>query len=153
MITWLTRSSHPALSDYTNHFSQYLLDSLKTCSAHRHRSQNRVASFYQNQSKRLNDEGTVSGIQLQERKRTGQQDDTLIRHVAKMGCPKHINIYCPNSLKKQSKKDFTVPLYSVTGILGWHSWLPGKQKGRKGQCWLQARNRTSAGLPNHPQGD
>ena len=30
MITWLIRSSHAALSDYTSHFSQYLLDPLKT---------------------------------------------------------------------------------------------------------------------------
>ena len=30
MITWLIRSSHVALSDYTNHFSQYFLDPLKT---------------------------------------------------------------------------------------------------------------------------
>ena len=30
MITWLIRSSHAALSDYTSHLSQYLLDPLKT---------------------------------------------------------------------------------------------------------------------------
>jgi hypothetical protein len=30
MITWLTRSSHLALSNYTSHFSQYLLDPLRT---------------------------------------------------------------------------------------------------------------------------
>jgi hypothetical protein len=30
MITWLIRSSHAALSDNTSHFSQYLLDPMKT---------------------------------------------------------------------------------------------------------------------------
>ena len=30
MITWLIRSSHAALSDNTSHFSQYLLDPIKT---------------------------------------------------------------------------------------------------------------------------
>ena len=37
----------------------------------------------------------------------------------------------------------------MTGILGWRPWLPGKQKGREGQCWLQASYNTSVGLHNH----
>jgi hypothetical protein len=73
-----------------------------------------------------------------------------------MGCPKHINSSIPLITWKEGLKwTLWSHYYRMPCTQGWSPWLPGKQKGREGQSWLQARYRTSAATHKettpHPQ--